>query len=53
MEDELPKIEYHEIDPEDYEGASFVNAYNDLQHPETVEWPNDAYRDFMEIINKY
>src|SRR5260363_56021 len=53
MENELLKIESVRIDPEDYDGASFDDAYHDLQHPETVEWPNDAYREFMEIINKH
>ncbi|RIB00734.1 hypothetical protein C2G38_2233186 [Gigaspora rosea] len=26
---------------------------NDLYHPRTVKYPNDAYREFMKIINKY
>src|SRR5260363_240606 len=45
--------ESYEIGLEDYEGASFDEAFQDLYHPRTVEWPNDAYREFMEIINKY
>ncbi|RIB08092.1 hypothetical protein C2G38_2252229 [Gigaspora rosea] len=45
--------ESYEIGLEDYEGASFNEAFQDLYHPRTVEWPNDAYREFMEIINKY
>ncbi|CAG8817947.1 16216_t:CDS:1, partial [Racocetra persica] len=38
---------------DDYEGALFDNAFNDLYHPQSIEWPNDAYREFMEIINTY
>ncbi|RIB16994.1 hypothetical protein C2G38_2246681 [Gigaspora rosea] len=45
--------ESYEIGLEDYEGASFDEAFQDLYHPRTVEWPNDAYHEFMEIINKY
>ncbi|RIB02696.1 hypothetical protein C2G38_2290449 [Gigaspora rosea] len=43
----------YEIGLEDYEGASFDEAFQDLYHSRTVEWPNDAYREFIEIINKY
>ncbi|RIB29275.1 hypothetical protein C2G38_2027855 [Gigaspora rosea] len=45
--------ESYEIGLEDYEGALFDEAFQNLYHPRTVEWPNDAYREFMEIINKY
>ncbi|RIB12024.1 hypothetical protein C2G38_2249760 [Gigaspora rosea] len=45
--------ESYEIGLEDYEGASFDKAFQDLYHPQTVEWPNDTYREFMKIINKY
>ncbi|RIB13987.1 hypothetical protein C2G38_2196350 [Gigaspora rosea] len=45
--------ESYEIGLEDYEGASFDEAFQDLYHPRTVEWPNNAYREFMKIINKY
>ncbi|RIB00684.1 hypothetical protein C2G38_2051468 [Gigaspora rosea] len=45
--------ESYKIGLEDYEGASFDEAFQDLYHPRTVEWPNDAYHEFMEIINKY
>src|SRR5690348_12562760 len=48
-----PETKSDEGDPEDYEGASFDDAFYDLHHPPRVEWPNDAYREFMEIINKY
>ena len=40
-------------DLEDYEGASYKDAFDDLLHPPAVEWPNEAYRKFMEIVNKY
>ena len=42
-----------QIDKEDYEGVSLDDAYNDLQHPQTVIWPNEAYRKFVEITTKY
>jgi hypothetical protein len=42
-----------QIDKEDYEGVSLDDAYNDLQHPQTVIWPNEAYREFVEITTKY
>ena len=42
-----------EIDPEDYKGASSDDAIHDLLYPHEVDWPNDAYREFMEIINKH
>ncbi|RIB28814.1 hypothetical protein C2G38_2156894 [Gigaspora rosea] len=53
MEDEQPRTESIEIDPDDYDSASFDDAFHDLQHPQDVEWPNDAYRKFMEIVNRY
>ncbi|RIB29451.1 hypothetical protein C2G38_2301475, partial [Gigaspora rosea] len=45
--------ESYEIGLEDYKGASFNEAFQNLHHPRTVEWPNNAYREFIEIINKY
>ncbi|RIB24181.1 hypothetical protein C2G38_2169273 [Gigaspora rosea] len=42
-----------EYDLEDYEGASYKDAFDDLLYPLAVEWPNEAYREFMEIVNKY
>jgi hypothetical protein len=42
-----------ESDLDEYEEALFDDAFNDLHHPQTIEWPNDAYRDFMELINIY
>ena len=42
-----------EIDPEDYKGASPDDAIHNLLHPHEVDWPNDAYREFMEIISKH
>ncbi|RIB28661.1 hypothetical protein C2G38_2157418 [Gigaspora rosea] len=53
VEDEQPRTESIEIDPDDYDGASFDDAFHDLQHPQDVEWPNDAYQEFMEIVNRY
>ena len=48
-----PKTVSDEGDPEDYEGASFDDAYYDLHHSQNVEWSNDAYREFIEIVNKH
>ncbi|RIB16159.1 hypothetical protein C2G38_2190742 [Gigaspora rosea] len=45
--------ESYEIGLEDYEGASFDEAFQDLHHSRTIEWSNNAYREFIEIINKY
>jgi len=42
-----------QVDEDDYKGASLDDAYEDLQHPQVVEWPNDAYREFMEITTKF
>ena len=42
-----------EIDLEDYKGASPDDAIHNLLHPHEVDWPNDAYREFMEIISKH
>jgi hypothetical protein len=41
------------IDEDDYKGALLDDTYEDLQNPQTVEWPNNAYREFMEITTKY
>jgi len=40
--DELVKI-----DLEDFEGASFDDAFDDLYYSQNIEWPNDAYREFI------
>src|SRR5260364_127162 len=42
-----------EYDLEDHKGASYKDAFDDLLHPPAVEWPNEAYCEFMEIVNKY
>jgi len=42
-----------QVDEDDYKGASLDDTYKDLQHPQVVEWPNDAYRKFMEITTKF
>jgi len=59
-EETLMEIEGHDqesendrIDEEEYEGASLDDAYNDMKHPQHTEWPNEAYREFMEITTKY
>jgi hypothetical protein len=53
MDYELSQEASADVDPEDYEGASFDDAFHDLEHIQTIEWPNDAYQEFMGIINKY
>ncbi|RIB15270.1 hypothetical protein C2G38_2192823 [Gigaspora rosea] len=53
VEDKQPRTESIEINPDDYDDTSFDDAFHDLQHPQDVEWPNDAYREFMEIVNRY
>ncbi|RIB29648.1 hypothetical protein C2G38_2154688 [Gigaspora rosea] len=37
MEDEQSRTESIEIDPDDYDDASFDDAFHDLQHPQDVE----------------
>jgi hypothetical protein len=49
----LLAIEEDQIDKEDYEGASLDNTYNNMQHPQEVQWPNNAYCQFIEINTKY
>jgi len=46
-------IDEGRIDKEDYEGASFDDAYRDMQRPQTLDFPNEAYREFMEITTTY
>src|ERR1700752_2271633 len=41
------------IDPEDYKGALPNDAIHNLLHLHEVDWPNDAYREFMEIISRH
>ena len=41
------------IDSEDYRGATLDDAIKDKDHPLNVEWPNDTYREFMEIITEF
>ncbi|KAF0361819.1 hypothetical protein F8M41_014117 [Gigaspora margarita] len=31
-------------DLEDYQGASFDDAFDDLHHSQNVKWPSDAYQ---------
>ena len=41
------------IDAEDSCGIILDDAINDKMHPQNTEWPNDIYREFMEIVMKY
>ena len=41
------------IDPEDFHGTTLDDAINDKMHPPNTEWPNDIYREFMEIVMEY
>ena len=41
------------IDPEDFCGTTLDDAINDKKHPQNTEWPNDIYREFMEIVMEY
>ena len=49
----LLAIKEKQIDKEDYEGISLNNAYNNIQYPQEVQWPNDAYCQFIEINTNY
>lgn len=41
------------IDDEDFKGCSLDNAVKDRMNPPKVDWPNDIYRGFMEIVTEY
>src|SRR5436853_4378823 len=41
------------IDAEDSRGNTLDDAINDRMHPQNTEWPNDIYREFMEIVMEY
>src|SRR5256714_11084279 len=41
------------IDAEDSRGITLDDAINDKMHPQNTEWPNDIYREFMEIVMEY
>jgi Plavaka transposase len=41
------------IDPEDYCGTTLDDAIKDKMHPSNTEWPNDIYREFMEIVMEF
>ena len=41
------------IDPEDSRGTTLDDAIEDKTHPPNTEWPNDIYREFMEIVMEY
>lgn len=41
------------IDSEDFGGTTLENAIFDKMHPPNTEWPNEIYREFMEIITEY
>jgi len=40
-------------DPNDFSGTTFEDAVNDKMHPPNTEWPNEIYREFMEIIMEF
>jgi hypothetical protein len=41
------------IDAEDSRGTTLDDAIEDKMHPPNTEWPNDIYREFMEIVMEY
>ena len=41
------------IDTEDSRETTLDDAINDKMHPQNTEWPNDIYREFMEIVMEY
>ena len=41
------------IDAEDFSGTMLDDAIEDKMHPPNTEWPNDIYREFMEIVMEY
>ena len=41
------------IEPEDYHGTTIDDAIKDKTYPPNTEWPNDIYREFMEIVMEY
>jgi hypothetical protein len=41
------------IDEDDFCGTTLDDAINDKMHPPTTEWPNEIYREFMDIVMEY
>ena len=41
------------IDSEDFCGTTLADATTDKMHPPNTEWPNDIYKQFMEIVMEY
>ena len=41
------------VNTEDYCGTTLDDAIKDKNHPPNTEWPNDIYREFMEIVMEY
>src|SRR5207245_5578816 len=41
------------INAEDSSGITLDDAINDKMHLQNTEWPNDIYREFMEIVMEY
>jgi hypothetical protein len=41
------------IDTEDYRGSTLDDAIEDRLHPPNTDWPNNIYREFMEIVMEY
>ena len=40
-------------DPDDFCETTLSDATTDKMHPPNTEWPNDIYREFMEIVMEY
>jgi hypothetical protein len=40
-------------DLDDFSGTTFEDAINDKMHPLSTEWPNEIYREFMEIVMEF
>ena len=41
------------IESEDYHGTTIDDAIKDKTYPPNTKWPNDIYREFMEIVMEY
>ncbi|RIA83916.1 hypothetical protein C1645_880240 [Glomus cerebriforme] len=41
------------IDSEDFYGTTLADAITDKMHLPNTEWPNDIYREFIEIVMEY
>ena len=52
-EDDINLTYPFSADEEDYRGTTLDEAINNKIHPLNTEWPNDIYREFMEIVTEY